>query len=207
VTLTISPQVRLVAALGGVAALGLAAFMLTMGRGSASTQASVGTIKPLHPVRALGTHGTVHTRAKTATKAKPTRMAAKPKRAAAKPKPAAHKPAPKPVVLLPGLPREVASSLRKHEIVVVALFDPHAGVDKLSRAEASAAAALTRAGFVPLNVLDQRQAGPLVRQLGVLPDPAVFVYRRPGKLVARFDGFADRDTVAQAIVNAAATVS
>ena len=39
-------------------------------------------------------------------------------------------------------------------------------------------------------------------QLGVLPDPAVLVYRRPGKLVARFDGFADRDTVAQAVINA-----
>jgi hypothetical protein len=54
---------------------------------------------------------------------------------------------------------------------------------------------------VPLDVLKQGQGGPLLRQLGVLPDPAVLVYRRPGNLVARFDGFADRDTVAQAVVN------
>jgi hypothetical protein len=56
---------------------------------------------------------------------------------------------------------------------------------------------------VPLDVLDERQAGPLTSLLGVLPDPAVLVYRRPGDLVARFDGFADRDTVAQAVANAA----
>jgi hypothetical protein len=41
-----------------------------------------------------------------------------------------------------------------------------------------------------------------MKQLGVLPDPSVLVYRRPGDLVARFDGFADRDTVAQAATNA-----
>jgi hypothetical protein len=42
-----------------------------------------------------------------------------------------------------------------------------------------------------------------MKLLGVLPDPAVLVYRRPGDLVARFDGFADRDTVAQAATNVA----
>src|SRR5437870_1312303 len=64
-----------------------------------------------------------------------------------------------------------------------------------------AAALASRAAFVPLAGLDTAQAGPLMKQLGVLPDPAVLVYRRPGDLVARFDGFADRDTVAQAVTN------
>ena len=203
-TLTISPHLRLVAILGGVAALALGAFMLTMGRGSGSTQASVGTIKPLHPVRPLGTHGTVHTRARTAPK-----TPAKPKAVATKPKPkrVAPKPAKKPIALVAGLPPDLADALRKHELVVVALVDPQAAVDEISRAEASAGATVAHAGFVALDVLQQRDAGPLMRQLGVLPDPAVLVYRRPGKLVARFDGFADRDTVAQAVVNAAAAVS
>jgi hypothetical protein len=186
VPLTVSPQIRLAALLGGIAALGLAAFMLTLGRSSpGATAASVGTIKPLHRVRKPGTHGTVH-------------------RAVAKPKP---KPAPKPAVhqvaVLPGLPSSLAQSLRRHDLVVVGLFDPQARVDRITLSEAAAAAEVTHAGFVPLNVLDQRQAGPLVRQLGVLSDPAVLVYLRPGKLVARFDGFADRDTVAQAVTNAA----
>jgi hypothetical protein len=181
---------RVVVALGGVAALGLAFFMFTMGRSPGSVgQASVGTIKPLHRVRKPGTHGTLRG---TLVKPHPT-----PKVARARTKP-------KPVAILPGLPPEVAAALRKHELVVVSLYDPQARVDRISLAEASAGAKVGHAGFVPLNVLRQGQAGPLMRQLGVLPDPAVLVYRRPGKLVARFDGFADRDTVAQAVVNAAA---
>jgi hypothetical protein len=183
VTLTISPQMRVVAALGGFAALGLAAFMLTLGRpASGASEASLAPIKPLHPVR------------KPATPAKPQ---AKPKKAA---------PKAKPIVLLPGLAPEVAAALRRHEVVVVSLFDPHARVDQISLAEASAGAKTAQAGFVPLDVLRQGEGGPLVRQLGVLPDPAVLVYRRPGDLVARFDGFADRDTVAQAVANAATAV-
>jgi hypothetical protein len=199
VTLTVSPQIRLVAVLGGVAALGLAAFMLTFGRSSGATEASVGTIKPLHPVRPLGTHGTVRAKPKPVSKRAVVHPStkAKPK---AKPR---TKPGPKPVALLPGLPPAVASALRRHALVVVSLYDPQARVDKISLAEASAAATVAHAGFVALNVLDQRQAGPLMRQLGLLPDPAVLVYRRPGKLTARFDGFADRDTVAQAVANAA----
>ena len=176
-TLTISPQMRVVAALGGFAALGLAAFMLTLGRPSGASEASVAPIKPLHPVRKLGAHVKQKEAPKTA--------------------------APKPVALLPGLAPEVAAALRRHEVVVVSLYDPQARVDQISLAEASAGAKAAHAGFVPLDVLRQRQAGPLMRQLGVLPDPAVLVYRRPGNLVARFDGFADRDTVAQAVANAA----
>ena len=169
---------RIVVALSGLAALGLAAFTL-MGRPSGASEASVAPIKPLHPVRKV-----VQARPKVVPKPK--------------------KLAPKPVRLLPGLTPEIAAALRRHDIVVVSLFDPHARVDQISLAEASAGAKAARAGFVPLDALRQGQAGPLVRQLGVLPDPAVLVYRRPGDLVARFDGFADRDTVAQAVVNAAA---
>ena len=37
---------------------------------------------------------------------------------------------------------------------------------------------------------------------GLLPDPGVLVFQRPGTLVTQFAGFADRDMVAQAAVNA-----
>jgi hypothetical protein len=180
--LTISPQMRVVVALAGLAALGLAAFTI-MGRPAGVSEASVAAIKPLHPVRK-------HTA--PAKKAVP--KEAVPKKAV-----------PKPIVLLPGLTPEVAAALRSHDVVVVSLFDPQARVDQISLAEASAGAKAAHAGFVPLDVLRQGQAGRLVRQLGVLPDPAVLVYRRPGDVVARFDGFADRDTVAQAVTDAAAT--
>ena len=190
--MTISPQMRIVVALGALAALGLAAFTLGMGRPSGASQASIAPIKPLHPVRKV-------------VQARPKVVPTRPK-VATKPKVAPKKPTPKPVALLPGLTPEVAAALRTHYVVVVSLFDPQARVDQISLAEASAGAKATHAGFVPLDVLRQSQGGPLVRQLGVLPDPAVLVYRRPGDLVARFDGFADRDTVAQAVVNAAAAM-
>jgi hypothetical protein len=188
VTVTISPQMRIVVALAGLAALGLAAFTL-MGRPSGASEASVVAIKPLHPVRKV-------------VQAKPKVVPTKPKVAPKKVVP--KKPVPKPIVLLPGLVPEVAAALRSHDLVVVSLFDPQSRVDQISLAEASAGAKAAHAGLVPLDVLRQRQAGPLLRQLGVLPDPAVLVYRRPGDIVARFDGFADRDTVAQAVANAAA---
>ena len=196
-TVTVSPQVRLVAILGGIAALGLAAFMLTAGRSPAgSTAASVGTIKPLHPVRKLGTHGTVK---KSVAKPKPH---PRPRPAAKHTPKVAAKPAAPAIALLPGLPSKLTHALRKHDLVVLTLFDPQSQVDGITVAEASAGAEVSHAGFVPLSVLDQHEAGPLVRELGVLPDPAVLVYRRPGKLVARFDGFVDRDTVAQAAASA-----
>ena len=56
-------------------------------------------------------------------------------------------------------------------------------------------------GFVALNVLTESQARPLTKQLGVLEDPAVLVFRRPNVLVVRFSGFADMQTVAQAARN------
>ena len=39
--------------------------------------------------------------------------------------------------------------------------------------------------------------------LGLLPDPGLLVYIRPGALAARISGFADKETVAQAAQNAA----
>ena len=189
-TLSVSPQMRLVALLGGVAALGLAAFMFLGHSSPGSTQA---TLTPAE-------RSAMHAKSKHKPRSTPAPKRVAPHKAISKPAPA--KPARPAIAVLPGLPPDLARSLRRHELVVVSLYDPQARVDRISLAEASAGASVAHAGFVPLNVLDQRQAGPLMTQLGVLPDPAVLVYRRPGKLVARFDGFADRDTVAQAVINA-----
>ena len=41
----------------------------------------------------------------------------------------------------------------------------------------------------------------------VLDGPAVLVFQRPRTLFVRFNGFADRDTVAQAVANAASLAS
>jgi hypothetical protein len=196
--LTVSPQVRIVALVGVLAAAGLAVFMFTAGGPSSSVDAgAVRTIKPLYG-------GKKKVAAHPAAPAKP--VATKHVVAPPKAKPAAAKPKPvapnAPLVTATGLPAVLVRALERHAVVVVALYDPQARVDGISLAEANAGALAAGAGFVPLDVLDGSQAGPLMKQLGVLPDPAVLVYRRPGDLVTRLDGFADRDTVAQAATNA-----
>lgn len=115
--------------------------------------------------------------------------------------------APPPLLAANGLPMPLALALHKHRIVVVSLFDPQSSTDAVSFAEARAGAAAAGAGFLGVSVLDGNVAGPLTSLLpggGLLPDPGLLIYRRPATLVQRIDGFADRDSVAQA---AAASVS
>ena len=95
----------------------------------------------------------------------------------------------------------LVSALRKHRIVVVSLVDPQSTTDAVSFFEARAGAAAAHVGFLGVSVLDANVAGPLTTLLpggGLLPDPGLLIYRRPGTLVQRIDGFADRDAVAQA---------
>ena len=66
-----------------------------------------------------------------------------------------------------------------------------------------AGAEIAGVGFVPLNVLSRAQVGKLTEQLGLLPDPGLLVYVRPGRLVVKISGFADKETVAQAAQDAA----
>ena len=101
----------------------------------------------------------------------------------------------------PGLPAEVAAQLRAKRVVVVSLFAPKAKIDATAMREAAAGAALAGAAFVSVDVTGPQIDG-LNRRYGVLQDPAVLVLRPPGDLVVRIDGFADRDTVAQAAANA-----
>lgn len=104
-----------------------------------------------------------------------------------------------------GLPESLALALGRYPTVVISLYDPYSQVDGTAFAEAKAGAALAGVGFVPLSVLSQRDVGTLTQQLGLLPDPGVMVYVRPGTLAAKIAGFADKETVAQAAENAAAS--
>ena len=105
--------------------------------------------------------------------------------------------------LAAGLPNAVASALGRHQIVVVSIYNPYSQVDGISFAEARAGAQVAGVGFVGLNVLSQAQVGKLTQALGLLPDPGLLVYTRPGTLIARISGFADKETVAQLAQNAA----
>ncbi len=73
----------------------------------------------------------------------------------------------------------------------------------MSVAEARAGASAAGVGFVALNVNQESQSRPLTKLLGVLEDPGVLVFRRPGDVFLRLSGYADQQTVAQAARNAA----
>ena len=185
---------RILGAAVAVALLALVGGYMLLGGSAGSSSAAVKTIKPLHPVK------------KQAAKPKP---AAAPKKVATAVK---VKPKRKPAArVIDGMPAALALALRSHRVVVVSLYTPGAGVDAMATAEARHGAALAGAGFVSFNVADEKVVSPLSSLLTgaptpadrVLDGPAVLVFERPGVLFVRFNGFADRDTVAQAAENAA----
>ena len=178
--------VLVIAGVGGIAS------MQMLGKGSSSGAAALTPDQ----VRARAHHTSVqalHT-AKPAA-AKPPAVATKHATSHA-PKPAVTKPTPP----ANGLPVVLNDLFRRHRIVVVSIFDPQDKTDAISYAEARAGAADAGAGFLGVSVLDDSVAGPLTAALpdqGLLPVPGVLIYRRPGVLIQRVDGFQDRDGVAQ----------
>ena len=190
-----SPRLRILGAVA-VALLALAGGYLLLGGSTGSSTAAVKTIKPLHPVKKHV--AAAKKRPAPAAKKVVAAVKAKPKR---KPPPA----------VIDGMPGTLALALRSHRVVVVSLYTPGASVDAMATEEAKHGAALAGAGFVSFNVADDTVVAPLSSLITaaptpadrVLDGPAVLVFERPSSLFVRFNGFADRDTVAQAAANAA----
>ncbi len=135
------------------------------------------------------------------------KAATQPAKAAAAPKPApaqAAKPKPpvNPVVPPSGFPVVVDRALQQHRVVVLSLVVPGARVDELAAAEAEAGAKLGGAGFLALNVLNERVARALLAKLDSVQDPSVLVVKRSGDVAVELTGFVDRETVAQAAASA-----
>ena len=203
--MSLSPRVRILAAALFLAVAALAAGFMLLGGSPGSSQAAVKVIKPLHPVnkaaKTAAKKATVKPKAKKAAK-KFTRKSAKPKVAAGP-------------AVVDGMPAALAHALASHSVVVVSLYAPRSPVDAMATDEAKHGAALAGAGFVAFNVADEKIVSPLTSLLTgaqtaadrVLDGPAVLVFQRPGTLFVRFNGFADRDTVAQAAANAASLAS
>jgi hypothetical protein len=191
-------------------------FML-LGRGQSSSSAATPVIKPLHPVKkhvvktaapkakapakkVVATTPTKKVVVKTTVKTAPKHVTA------AKAKPKVHVPA-----VIDGMPSALALALRSHSVVVVSLYTPDASVDSMATDEARHGALAAHVGFVAFNVADEKIVSPLSSVLTgaptpadrVLDGPAVLVFVRPKALFVRLNGFADRDTVAQAAANAA----
>jgi hypothetical protein len=104
----------------------------------------------------------------------------------------------------PQLPAKLRAELLQHATVVVGTYDPQVHADQLVLDEARAGASAGHAGFLAVNLLDDKVAGLLTGKLTsgeLLPTPGVLIYRRPGKVVYRFDGYLDRAAIAQAALN------
>jgi hypothetical protein len=191
-----SPRLSVVAPAAGLCALALGAGFFLMNRGQEVSQASSALTGQQLAARAASTRTAVEARQKGV------KPAARKAAAQQKPKP---KPAPKPKVdptLAEGLPSSVAAAFSGRKVVVVSLYAPDVPLDEMVAAEARSGAAAAGAGFVALNVFNESQARPLTKLLGVLEDPTVLVFKRPGELFLRLSGFADQETVEQAARNA-----
>jgi hypothetical protein len=106
-------------------------------------------------------------------------------------------------VIPTGFPKEIDAALARHEVVVVSLVVPGSRVDELAAGEARAGAAAGGAGYLALNVLNERVARALLSKLGSIRDPSLLVLKQRGEIALTLNGFADRETVAQAAANAA----
>jgi hypothetical protein len=204
VNLTVSPQIKILALVGMLAAVGLAASMFVLG-GSSNKTSTVAAHTPVRHVAKPRTVVPVHVPAKHATKTHAkTPTVAHPKahkKAAAKPA-RFHGNA-----VYAQLPKPLQWQLAHHKVVVVSFYNPSSSVDAISVAEAHAGATDAGAGFLLVSVLDNKVAGILTALLpggGLLPDPGVIIYRAPGDIALRLDGFSDRASVAQAATNAIA---
>jgi hypothetical protein len=206
---SLSPRVRILAAALFLAVAALAAGFMLLGGSPGSSQAAVKVIKPLHPVNKAAKTAAKKATVKPKAKAPAKKSAKKFTRKSAKPKVAAGP------AVIDGMPAALAHALASHAVVVVSLYAPRSPVDAMATDEAKHGAALAGAGFVAFNVADEKIVSPLTSLLTgaqtaadrVLDGPAVLVFQRPGTLFVRFNGFADRDTVAQAAANAASLAS
>jgi hypothetical protein len=156
--------------------------LLVLERGRATGDSGSSSAKP-----AVTAHG-------AGSKATPAHRSA-----SARPKPKLKKVVPPP----DQLPSAIRRALAADNVVVVSLYDPRAKIDGTAMREARAGAEKAGSSFVRVDVRNNRDVDSLNAKYGVLQDPAVLVLRPPGSLVVRIDGFADRETVAQAALNAA----
>lgn len=205
--MTVTPQLRaiLIASVLALTAAALGFYTLSQSNKGGGTDEL-----PLPPAASLATPAkTPQTAAKpgqAGKTAKPGKTTVKTApTAAAKPKP---KPNPKPNPFMlaakeAGLPAAVANALGSHPVVVVALYTPELKIDATTRAEAQAGAALGHAGYVAVNVRTEGTAAALTKLLGVLDAPVVMIFRRPGELFMKLDGYSDSQTIGQAAQNAA----
>jgi hypothetical protein len=118
----------------------------------------------------------------------------KPRVAPAKPK----------IVLLPGLPAQIASKLRYSKVVVVSVYLGPVASDRASVGEARRGARAAGAGFTAVNVANDKTAAQMGSFVGPVSSPTMLVVRRPGTIVTQINGPIEAAVVKQAAHNAGA---
>ena len=96
----------------------------------------------------------------------------------------------------------INSQLQRYGKVVVLFYEPGASYDAIQTREARAGALAAHAGFVSVNVSNNREVGQLASQYQVLESPTVLIFSRGIRLQARIEGYYDRTAIAQAVKNA-----
>jgi len=192
VELSLSPQMRVVALVGLLAALALAGgmFFLTRSQADAGADDLSGSelAQALTPVQ------------KPAATTPPAPAATKPAKAARAPQAAK----PKPLVAENGVPTAIVEALRRSPAAVVSITAGGVDIDRLTLAEAQAAAKSAGVAYVRIDVLQPELGRAIARTFGVIEAPATLVYQRPTSLFLKLDGYADSATIAQAAENAKA---
>jgi hypothetical protein len=211
VSLSLSPQLRMIVILGVAAVVLAMGGMLFVMRGALMSseveQVPVVVHHPKPAAKPAAKPATKPTHKADATPAAPAPKEVAPKATA--PEVAVPKPHPPATIATPGvaengLPIVIAQALRKHPVVVVALVVPGGEVDELTEAEGRAGAKAAGTEFLTINILKNSIGRPLAQKLGVIQTPSLVVFQRPANVFVRFAGFVDRDTVAQAATSARA---
>ena len=133
-----------------------------------------------------------------------TSSAASPAVTATKSHSSAVTPAQPKIVLLPGLPPKIAHALRYSKVAVVSLYVGQAQSDRQWVAAARKGARSAGAGFVAVNVGNDKTAASVSSFAGAASSPSMLVVRRPGNIVTQIAGPVDAAVVAQAAHNAGA---
>ena len=171
-TFELSLQIKILALVGLLLAVGLAGTLLLPHNRSSSHPVVTPATSPAH------TRVPAHQRVPVARHAAPS------------------------VPLTAGLPAPLRSALIHSRLVVAVLYAPGDAVDAEVMAAARNGAATQHAPVVGLNIRNDSVAAATASWMANVVEPAVLVVERPGKIVVELDGYTDEASVAQAILDA-----
>jgi hypothetical protein len=110
----------------------------------------------------------------------------------------AAKPAAKPAKTKKQKLSPLERALVRKRVVVALFYAPDVAYDTVATREARTGALAAGAGFLALDVTDNRAVGQVATTYDVRDAPAILVFRRGPRVAVRLSGYADREAVAQA---------